>query len=78
MLRHIPENLLVTTYAGTAGVHLVGQDYGSLRHLCPASRDHHHEIRHYWTVYALEAADAPAVDCRHCAELLQLAVTARR
>ncbi|GAA1437827.1 hypothetical protein GCM10009616_40300 [Microlunatus lacustris] len=75
-MSQIPDNFFVTTYAGTPGVHLVGQYNGALRHLCPASRDQYSQIRHYWTVHAIEAPDAPTVDCRHCTELLQLAVTA--
>lgn len=73
-MRPIPEILLVTTYAGAPGVHLMGYNGGPLLHLCRAARDQHREIRHYWIVYELHAPDAPTVDCQHCAELLQVAV----
>ena len=65
-----PSHIAVTTYGGVPGAHLVGHDSDALQHLCPASRDERHEIRHYWTIYALDDPQAPPLDCPDCAALL--------
>lgn len=66
----IPEHLLITTYDGARGGHLLAYHDGAAQHLCPASRDDKNQIRHFWWAHELDDPDAPAVDCPDCAEVL--------
>lgn len=66
----IPGHLLITTYDGVRGGHLLAEHGDAVYYLCPAHRDQQHQVRHFWWVYEIDDPHAPAVDCAECAAVL--------